>query len=302
MSFTNPLNAGQTLILGSLHSPNYVADVSGWSINKNGTAQFNSVTIIGDRITLKATGGDGDTTIQANTISMKPSSVGGKSWSDHTVIGASGLSSGDSTVTISDVIANSDTGNPPSLQLNKTFGTNTSKITMSATNTETTGDLITDGILNSKNLIFYSFAIATASATGTTQVVVDTTGVQTFKAGHFYRFVFQGHCQCATSTSIIPQFFLLDTALGGTVRGFASVNGAAGSNDTYFNVEMWVTNNTATNINRTMVWSLRSSAAGNTALHNNPGGFPAPLMWYCEDHGTDYPGSLNFAPLWATAL
>lgn len=45
--FSNPLNAGETLILDSLHSPNYVPDVSGWTINKDGSAEFNDLTIRG---------------------------------------------------------------------------------------------------------------------------------------------------------------------------------------------------------------------------------------------------------------
>jgi hypothetical protein len=47
MPFSNPLNAGETLILDSLHSPNYDPGMMGWSINKDGTAEFNSVVIRG---------------------------------------------------------------------------------------------------------------------------------------------------------------------------------------------------------------------------------------------------------------
>ena len=39
--FSNPLvGGGGALVYPSIHSPNYVLGVSGWSINKNGTAQF----------------------------------------------------------------------------------------------------------------------------------------------------------------------------------------------------------------------------------------------------------------------
>lgn len=47
MPFTNPLVAGTTLIRAAINSPDYVAGVSGWSINKDGTAEFNSVTVRG---------------------------------------------------------------------------------------------------------------------------------------------------------------------------------------------------------------------------------------------------------------
>jgi hypothetical protein len=45
--FTNPLVAGNTLIREAIQSPDYVAGVSGWTINKDGTAEFNSVVVRG---------------------------------------------------------------------------------------------------------------------------------------------------------------------------------------------------------------------------------------------------------------
>jgi hypothetical protein len=48
MPFTNPVVGGTTLIRPAIHSPDYVAGVSGWSINKDGTAEFNDVNIRGD--------------------------------------------------------------------------------------------------------------------------------------------------------------------------------------------------------------------------------------------------------------
>lgn len=50
MPFTNPLVAGTSLIRTAIHSPNYVAGVSGWSINKDGSAEFNNVTSRGTLI------------------------------------------------------------------------------------------------------------------------------------------------------------------------------------------------------------------------------------------------------------
>jgi hypothetical protein len=46
--FNNPvLGGGNTLIRTSIHSPDYVAGVSGWTINKDGSAEFNDVDIRG---------------------------------------------------------------------------------------------------------------------------------------------------------------------------------------------------------------------------------------------------------------
>ena len=44
MPFTNPIVAGLTLIRQAIRSPNFVTGVSGWSINKDGSAEFNDVT------------------------------------------------------------------------------------------------------------------------------------------------------------------------------------------------------------------------------------------------------------------
>lgn len=48
MTFSNPVVGGTTLIRPAIHSPDYVPGVSGWSINKDGTAEFNDVVIRGD--------------------------------------------------------------------------------------------------------------------------------------------------------------------------------------------------------------------------------------------------------------
>lgn len=48
MTFSNPIVGGTTLIRPAIHSPDYVPGVSGWSINKDGTAEFNNVVIRGD--------------------------------------------------------------------------------------------------------------------------------------------------------------------------------------------------------------------------------------------------------------
>lgn len=43
MSFTNPIVAGTGLVREAINSPNYVAGVSGWSINRDGSAEFSDV-------------------------------------------------------------------------------------------------------------------------------------------------------------------------------------------------------------------------------------------------------------------
>lgn len=64
MPFTNPFLAGLTLVREAIRSPNYVPGVSGWSINKDGSAEFSDMnargTIVagvdGTTVTLDDTG------------------------------------------------------------------------------------------------------------------------------------------------------------------------------------------------------------------------------------------------------
>lgn len=48
MAFTNSILSGETIARDSIHSLGYVAGVSGWSINRDGTAEFLNVVIRGD--------------------------------------------------------------------------------------------------------------------------------------------------------------------------------------------------------------------------------------------------------------
>lgn len=48
MVFRNSVVGGTTLVRPAIKSPNYVAGVSGWSINADGTAEFNDVVVRGD--------------------------------------------------------------------------------------------------------------------------------------------------------------------------------------------------------------------------------------------------------------
>jgi hypothetical protein len=48
LMFSNPIVGGTTLIREAIRSPNYVAGVSGWSINRDGSVEFSSGTFRGD--------------------------------------------------------------------------------------------------------------------------------------------------------------------------------------------------------------------------------------------------------------
>ncbi|MFD9242752.1 hypothetical protein ACFV0D_12630 [Streptomyces sp. NPDC059556] len=55
MSFNNPIVAGTTLVRNAIKSPDYVPGVSGWSINRDGTVEFNALTSRGEVIAGSAT-------------------------------------------------------------------------------------------------------------------------------------------------------------------------------------------------------------------------------------------------------
>lgn len=48
MPFGNPIVSGTTLVRSAIRSPDYVAGVSGWSINRDGSAEFNDVEVRGE--------------------------------------------------------------------------------------------------------------------------------------------------------------------------------------------------------------------------------------------------------------
>jgi hypothetical protein len=56
MPFSNPVVGGIALVRAAIRSPNYVAGMAGWTINKDGSAEFNSVVIRGNLIVVGAHG------------------------------------------------------------------------------------------------------------------------------------------------------------------------------------------------------------------------------------------------------
>lgn len=47
MAFRNPILGGSTLLRAAIQSPNFVSGATGWSINRDGSAQFNNLTLRG---------------------------------------------------------------------------------------------------------------------------------------------------------------------------------------------------------------------------------------------------------------
>lgn len=57
MGFRDPIVGGTTLIRSAIHSPDYVPGVAGWTINGDGSAELNDVTIRGTVIAARIIGG-----------------------------------------------------------------------------------------------------------------------------------------------------------------------------------------------------------------------------------------------------
>lgn len=68
MVFTNSILAGETLVRDAIKSEGYVAGSSGWSINRDGTAEFNDVTSRGEVIV-------GDTATKYISITNAPQPI-----------------------------------------------------------------------------------------------------------------------------------------------------------------------------------------------------------------------------------
>lgn len=56
MPFSNPILGGTALVRAAIHSPNYVPGVAGWSINRDGTAEFANATIRGNLVVVGSQG------------------------------------------------------------------------------------------------------------------------------------------------------------------------------------------------------------------------------------------------------
>lgn len=66
MAFTNDVVGGITLVREAIRSPNYVANISGWTINRDGTAEFASGTFRGPIVVIESGTGTVLASIGAN--------------------------------------------------------------------------------------------------------------------------------------------------------------------------------------------------------------------------------------------
>lgn len=73
MPWASPLVGGTTLIRTAIQSPGYVFGVSGWSINKDGSAEFNNVTARGSITASSVSAGSGTVLLNAGGLHIQGS-------------------------------------------------------------------------------------------------------------------------------------------------------------------------------------------------------------------------------------
>lgn len=92
MVFRNSVVGGTTLVRPAIKSPNYVAGVSGWSINADGTAEFNDVVVRGDLSSDNYVAGvSGWHLDEAGSAEFNDVTIRGTSAGDDIIIGPTGL-------------------------------------------------------------------------------------------------------------------------------------------------------------------------------------------------------------------
>lgn len=75
MPFNNPIVAGETLVIPGVESDGYATGIDGWRIARDGTAEFNEVTVRGDveiQDFLRIVGSDPDATIELGVTGGTP--------------------------------------------------------------------------------------------------------------------------------------------------------------------------------------------------------------------------------------
>lgn len=171
MAFRNPPIAGLVLVRPALQSPNYVAGSAGWSINRNGSAEFNAGTFRGPITTVVS----GDTALlQGNALMF---------YNQTTPPASRAAVSGVSTATGSRMIIDSGRGNASSSStlwlldaLNSPDGKSYVRILQKGTNTTA---LVTGSVLQTDT----DSSANNAVHVGVYNIATDAGGSATFSHG-----------------------------------------------------------------------------------------------------------------------
>lgn len=93
MPFSNPVVGGDTLIRNAIQSQDYVAGVSGWAIKRDGTAEFNNVTVRGTFEAISPSGAyvKAVPTLVDASITINPPNTGGVVYSPAKLSATNGI-------------------------------------------------------------------------------------------------------------------------------------------------------------------------------------------------------------------
>lgn len=304
MPWSNPIIGGNgELIRESIHSPSYVAGVTGWSINKDGSAEFNNVTVRGDLVIIDPVTGRGVIIRKANgTLQLVPptSSVGITTITNgqlrpsnidvlnigYNTLGLSPAAqqqSGKAVTAVPDITLYSQSydnvssgtriiANAKQIDIGTT---NTTDVNINAVNGGTAyGSTLTiePTMLINAGMIYHDTVVAAVSDNSqsgtvtTTEAVVLTAGSFTFKAGRVYRAEVEG--------TIIPTTAATDcvlrirkTSAAGQQLGAVRFSARA---VTSYNATMIVkfTVNPSADVTATLTATLQSSTVTSDFVHN----------------------------------
>lgn len=291
MPFRNPIVAGLTLIRAAIKSPNYSAGVSGWTINRDGSAEFNDVTargnvVIGAPSTLTEITNQIPSVLQTKYPMMTSvtlwTDTGGWYWyagpqgQGYYVVGvvrlgvaleiyrmdnASGVffGSGGDPVTI-DI---GDISNGSSLYISSVSSLTVDGRILLRTGGTLDGDISYDGISLSRGLRLYerySGAPFSSTTAATTEQVMATSASATYRNGRAYRITWAGKVDSATLMTVQPRV-RLGSLTGTNLVSGGSVDTRSGSADVDFIRTNIVKNTSGSDITSTIVLTFQNGSA-----------------------------------------
>lgn len=170
--FNNPVVGGTKLVRDAIQSPDYAAATTGWSINQDGTAEFNQVTVRGP---VQVIGSDGSyvyvqTSGGTAEIVLEPPTQPGYTWSPGTIATESDGLSGSADLVITSPQQQGSAGTAQIILEGADGSRSTTLISLSADHTQVPGDLSVIGVMSGSN-IAGSVSVSFTSLTTFTQVV-----------------------------------------------------------------------------------------------------------------------------------
>lgn len=275
MSFNNPVVGGENgeLVRRSIQSPDYVAGVSGWTINRDGSAEFNNVTIrldlatgsivvgpdTGPQVVIRISGGTGliqfptNSGIEATPASIQSSAITNESLLviDSAFIGGSSYNS-----SLTFQSGNENTPIEPSAVLGA-YGSTITELTLTGTFTYLDTPLFRVGneirVSDDNADVNYPLRITHGKTVNANTITTLPLGVDTEVAtsdvtsaylinGRAYAVSVNLSTRSSVGTSaagtMVVQWKLWDGAVGGTQLGVTvqKTNGSVGTiaNDDYF--------------------------------------------------------------------